>query len=97
MNLTTLRKAKGLSQRALAEMIGMDASTVNRAEKMDPTAKLATYLLCAEALGVTLADIFGEDRSALEMELVKAFRRVPPQKHSDLLAMIRLVQAEATP
>jgi len=95
MNLTRIRDAKGLSQRALAEMIGMDAATVNRAEKMHPSAKLATYILCAEALGVTLADIFADDRSSLELELLKAFRQVPPSRHDELLAMIRLVRSEA--
>lgn len=95
MNLTRIREAKGLTQRALAEMIGMDAATVNRAEKMHHTAKLATYALCAQALDVTLADIFADDRSALEAELLAAFRRVPSSRHEELLAMIRLVRAEA--
>ena len=93
MNLTKIRKARGLTQRALAEMIGMDAATVNRAEKTDGTAKLATYILCAEALGVTLADIFADDRSALEAELVQAFRQIPPDRHGELLAMLRMVRA----
>lgn len=93
MNLTRIREARGLSQRALADMIGMDAATVNRAEKMHHSAKLATYIMCAEALGVTLADIFGDDRSAIEAELVKAFRQVPPERHDELLAMLRLVRA----
>lgn len=94
MNLTKIREARGLSQRALADMIGMDAATVNRAEKMHHTAKLATYILCAEALGVTLSDIFGDDRTAIEQELLRAFRRVPAERHDELLALVRLVRAE---
>lgn len=94
MNLARIRRDRGLSQAALGEMIGMDAATVNRAEKMHPSAKLATYQLCADALGVTLADIFAEDRTALETALLKAFRQVPESRHDELLAMIRLVRAE---
>lgn len=65
MNLTGIRRERGLTQRALGELIGIDAATINRAEKMDQTAKLATYIRCADALGVTLADLFADDRTAM--------------------------------
>ena len=95
MNLTRIREAKGLSQRALGEMVGVDASTINRAEKMHSSAKLHTYIMCAEALGVSLADLFADDRSALEAELIGAFRKIPASRHAELLAMLRLARGEA--
>lgn len=95
MNLTRIREAKGLTQRALGDLVGVDASTINRAEKMHSSAKLHTYVMCAEALGVSLADLFADDRSALEAELVAAFRKIPPARHAELLAMLRLARAEA--
>lgn len=90
MKLTHLRNTRGLTQRELAAMIDMDAATVNRAEKMAPSTKLATYVKCAEVLGVTLSDIFCEDRNAIEAELVAAFRAIPQERHQELLGLIRL-------
>lgn len=90
MKLTHFRNARGLSQRELAAMIGMDAATVNRAEKMSPSTKLATYVKCAEALGVSLSDIFCENRSAIEADLLAAFRQIPTERHQELLGLIRL-------
>lgn len=90
MKLTEIRKRRGLSQRALADMIGMDAATVNRAEAMSPTAKLETYKKCADALGVSLADIFDDSRSELEADLIRAFRQIPADRHAELLGLIRM-------
>lgn len=84
MNLRTIREARGLSQRDLAELVGVDQATIQRAETMHSTARLATIAACAKALGVTLADIFADDRSGLEAALVKAFRRVPVEKRAGL-------------
>ena len=51
MNLAKIRTSRGLSQKALGEMIGMDAATIQRAETMHSSAKLTTYVACADALG----------------------------------------------
>lgn len=61
MKLAYFRNNAGLTQRQLAEMIGMDQAQVVRAEKMAKTAKLETYRLCADALKVSLAEIFAND------------------------------------
>lgn len=94
MNLTRIRKARGLSQKALGEMIGMDAATVNRAEKMHPSAKLATYVACAKALGVTLEDIFGPDLSDIEAKIIEAFRSMPEAKRQQVAGLLDLIEAQ---
>jgi len=90
MRLAEIRNQRGLRQRDLADLIGMDAATVNRAEKMAKTAKLETYQKCAAALGVSLSDIFCEERPAIEAELLRAFRGIPKARHEELLGLIRL-------
>lgn len=95
MNLTRIRKARGLSLQELGEMIGKDASTVHRAEKMAKTAKLETYQLCADALKVTLADLFCEDLAPVERELVHAFRAVPEDRRSLFLDLLSLAKDRA--
>lgn len=94
MRLKELRDLRGLTQRDLAEMIGMDAATVNRAEKMADSAKLATYLKCAEALGVTLQDIFSDDYSPVERDLVKLFRGASPETREHFVGLLRAQQRD---
>lgn len=93
MNLARLREIRGLTQRELAEIIGMSAATVQRAEVGEPSAKLETYKKCAAALGVTLGDIFSDDLSPIERDMLAVFRRIPPQQHDHILGLLRLAQA----
>lgn len=74
-------------------MIGRDASTVHRAEKMHPTSKLETYRLCADALNVTLADLFCDDLTPVERELVKAFRATAEDQRLIYRALIDQAKA----
>lgn len=94
MQLAHFRNLRGLAQRDLGEMIGMNASTIQRAEAMDDSAKLRTYRLCATALGITLADLFTDDRTITEIALLKVFRRIPVERHDEL---IRLLEIAAKP
>ena len=57
-NLKDLRSEKGLSQAALAEMVGVSRNTIRSIEvgKYEPTAKLA-YVICI-ALDKKFEDIF---------------------------------------
>lgn len=89
-HLARIRELRGLNQRQLGEMIGRDQSTIQRAETGHPSAKLATYVACAEALGVTLADLFAADMTPIERQLVTIFRSVPPEKHAQLLQVLEL-------
>lgn len=95
MNLARIRKARGLSQTDLAEMIGRNTATISRAETMDKTAKLETYQLCAEALNITLADIFCDDVAPIERELLNAFRSFPPEQRGAFVGLIDLAKARA--
>lgn len=94
MRLAQIRNERGLSQKALGEMIGKDASTIQRAETMHHSAKLATYAACAKALKVTLADIFSDDLSPVERHVLETFRAAPPEARERLAQLLELA---ATP
>ncbi|WP_193082767.1 helix-turn-helix domain-containing protein [Pseudooceanicola spongiae] len=94
MNLMRIRQAKGLSQRDLAEMVDMNQSTIQRAEQSHPSAKLATYQACADALEVSLCDIFCEDRSSIEGIILRTFRKIPSEKQEKVLSLLELLHAE---
>lgn len=66
MLLAQIRKARGLSQSDLADMVGVNQSTIQRAETMHASAKMETYERCAAALSVPLAALFGADPIAVE-------------------------------
>ena len=94
MNLARLRDAKGWNQRDLAEVIGVNQSTIARAERCHPSAKLSTYQACADALGVKLSDIFSDDRTPIEVELLKKFRGLSAKSQDKALDLLELVRAE---
>lgn len=79
MKLKQIRTAQKLTQRELAALAGVDQSTIQRAETMHHSAKLDTYKLCAQVLGVSLEDIFAQDRDAAEIALLNAYRKADDQ------------------
>lgn len=97
MNLARIRKARNLTQRDLAEMVGLDQSQIQRAEAMKPTAKLQTYIKCAEALDVTLGDIFADGGSIMDRELLNLFRRIPEARRQEALDLLKVVEGHAPP
>ena len=97
MNLARIRTAKGLSQRDLADMVDVNQSTIQRAEKMHPSARLETYQRCAEVLGCDLSDIFSDDRAPVEQALLTAFRQVPEDRQQQVLAILDMVRGVTVP
>ena len=65
LRLRSARAAKGLSQQALAEMVGASRQTVNAIEQGDynPTIKLCVAI--CRALDRTLDELFWEDEAPL--------------------------------
>lgn len=97
MKLTEIRKSRGITQAQLAEMVGVDQSTIQRAEKMHASAKLETYVLCAGALGVTLDQIFNDERTTEEALVLRGFREMPAALQKSVLALAASVLEEVDP
>lgn len=90
MNISTIRRSRGLTQTDLAEMTHLTQPTISRAERGDDSTTMATLTGIAAALGVPLADLFTSERSAFEAELLKAFRQLPPDRQKGWLDMARM-------
>ena len=58
MQLARIRKSKGLSQVALAEIVGVEQPTISRIERGDEGVTLRQLKAVAEALDITLAEMF---------------------------------------
>lgn len=95
MNLRTYRRAKKLSQRELADMVESSQKTILRAEKMDGGVPIKIYADCAAALGITLSDIFADERTQEEALLVIAYRAADSARKKKLIEL--LSEAESLP
>ena len=80
MNMENLRRSRNLNQAELAEMAGVTQPTISRAERGDEGVTLEKFKSIATALNVPLAELFLEDRTRSENELVDMFRRLPSDR-----------------
>lgn len=95
MNLRAIRVAKGYPTQAdLAEALGVDQATVQRMEAMAPNVTLRQFIQAAEILGVSLAEIFADERTAAELLLVDHWRSLPASQQAIWVEHLRLA-AEA--
>ena len=94
MQIAKIRKRKKLTQTDLAEMLGVEQPTISRLERKDGGTTLRQYIAVAEALDVTLGEIFASDREIAEMELLQAFRSLSLERQAGWLDMARLAAAD---
>jgi transcriptional regulator with XRE-family HTH domain len=87
MKIREIRSAKGVTQEDLAAALDVPQSAIPRAERLVEGTPIRTYIKIAEVLGVTLADLFSEDRAAEEQLLLAAFRRLPADRRQGWLDM----------
>lgn len=93
MNLQAIRMAKNLTQKDLADMLGVDKATISRAEAMAPSAMLKTYIDAAAALNVTLGTIFADNWGPDEAAIVALFRTIPDEQKARLRQIVELAAA----
>lgn len=95
MGLKEIRLAKGYpDQRALGALIGVDQSTAGRMEAYAPNTTLRLYIRAAEELGVSLAEIFSDDRTQAETILVRHWRSLPEKQRNLWAEQLRLAAGD---
>lgn len=95
MQLSKIRKSKGLSQVALAEMVGVEQPTISRIERGDEGVTLRQLKSVADALDITLSEMFAEDRETAEISLIKAYRSLPSERQAGWLELARAIGTPA--
>lgn len=80
-----------MTQAELGNLIGVDQSTIQRAETLAPSAVLRTYLKCAEALNVGLVDLFADERTPEELRLLRSYRELVAGNKAHALRILRSV------
>lgn len=94
MRIAEIRKARGLSQTELAEMVGVEQPTISRLEKGNDSVTLRLVRQVAKALGVEVSDLFLDERTMAERALLQAFRSLPPDRQTGWLDMARALRTE---
>lgn len=94
-NIARIRKARGLRQNDLAEMVGVTQPHISRIEKGDEGPPLALFRQIADALNVPLPALFSDARTEAEQAIIDAFQRLPDARRQGWLEMARLVQSES--
>ena len=93
-NIARIRKARGLRQNDLAEMVGVSQPHISRMEKGDEGPPLALFRAVAEALEVPLSALFADSRDEAEQALIDAFRQLPEARQLGWLEMAKLIESE---
>ena len=91
MNIQKFRSARRINQTELAELCGATQPTISRAERGDDGTTLGVLKSIAAALDVPLHELFMPDRNQAELELLSAFRNLPPDRQRGWIDMARLV------
>jgi transcriptional regulator with XRE-family HTH domain len=80
MRAAQIRKAKGLSQEDLADLSGVEQPTISRFERGSDGITLRIIRQIADALDVSVSDLFGDERNEIEDVLIQAYRKMPPER-----------------
>lgn len=97
MGLRDIRERRNLTQVQLAEMAGVSQSTLSRLEKLDDSATLQNMRAVASALGVEVIDLFRDDLTALDDQLLQAFRAIPRNQRHKIVSLIELIEQPDRP
>lgn len=87
MNLKSMRLSRGLSQKELADMAGVQQATISKVEAGYDGVTLRVLRALASALDVEVYDLLADDRATAERELIKAFRGLSADRQKGWLEL----------
>ena len=91
-NLKKFRKAKGLNQDQLAEIVGVSASAISQYENGKKTPSFETALKLAEALDCESADLVSKRENVYPVENKKTATEVGDGEYSVSVKDLRFIQ-----
>lgn len=75
--IQNLRKLKGWNQTILAEVAGVEQSTISKVENGSDGITLRNLRRIADALEIELYQLFIEDSTVEELRIIEAYRALP--------------------
>jgi len=98
-NLKALREATGLSQRALAEIVGVSQQSINKYENHNIEPDIETLIRIADHFGISVDHLIGRNTEpgtllqADELLLVKKYRGLSREKQRALLTLLESAES----
>ena len=100
-NLKFFREERKITQKQLAEVLGVKHNTISTWENGTNSIDVSLLMQICEYLNVSLNDMFGrENRTSPERhspfgtrkddQLIKLWRKLPPEKQQKMLSIIKL-------
>lgn len=94
------REAAGLSQKQVADLIGISLKTYERIERGETDMKMSHYRILVEKLKITDLDIsldmLGIDKTT-PWDVAAAARTLPPEVRTVLVSLIMMIYRDKTP
>lgn len=98
-NLKTLRMQSGISQKQLADVIGVSQQSINKYENHSVEPDIDTLIALADFFGVSVDYLVGHSRfsepvsqvnlTANEFALIKDFKRLSPRQKESIQLIIK--------
>lgn len=86
--IQNLRNINKMTAKELAERIDVSPSFVSSIENNATKVSLSTLAKICDALGVSLAEFFNPENSALEQKLMTTIKELPKNKQFELLTFL---------
>lgn len=80
MNAAKIRKQRGLSQAALADLVNVEQPTISRLEAGHDGVTLRLLRQIAEVLEVSVVDLLDDERSEAELTILQAYRHMSSER-----------------
>jgi len=91
MRAAQIRRQLGLTQAELAQMIGVEQPTISRLEAGSDAVTLRLLKQVAEALHVSVAELFLDEREAQEQALLDVYRALSPERQQGWIDLARVL------
>lgn len=91
------RDAVGISANALAKEVCLDPTTIYKIEANDSKPSLGSLERICDALGITLADFFSEEKQELAPELLRLLdtaKKLSPEQRDYLQKLLESINKE---
>ena len=95
-NITKLRKERGMTQEALAEVIGVSAQTISKWENSTTYPDVALLPVIADVFGVTIDALYGRESDTPNVSAATAVDAVIEAVRETIVGMIHVSELDGT-
>ena len=88
-----IREGKGVTQKVLAQSVGLSREFINRVESGQHSPNVEAVRKICDFLGVTLSEFFADDQTVLQPELRRLFEVAKTLNPDQRVALLTVAEA----